>query len=158
MDAQVTEALESYFWENVERGKDCWRWSGAMQSQGYGRFHRLGFDTVAHRFSYTLHKGQIPKGLDVDHQCHTADNCAGGIECPHRACVNPQHLKAVTRGVNLNRGIHRNSRKTHCPQQHEYTEENTYRYKDGRRGCRTCIRNQGRENMRAKRERERGGR
>jgi hypothetical protein len=28
--------------------------------------------------------------------------------------------------------------KTHCPQGHEYTPENTYQYADGRR-CKTCI-------------------
>lgn len=156
MDAQVTEALESYFWGNVEQTEGCWTWSGINQSQGYGRIRYLGFDILAHRFSYILHNGQIPEGLDVHHECHTRDNCVGGVACPHRACTNPLHLKTVTRGVNLRQGIHRNSQKTHCPQRHEYTEENTYRYKDGRRACRTCIRNQGRENWKARRKRERG--
>jgi len=31
-----------------------------------------------------------------------------------------------------------NARKTHCPQGHEYTEENTYVSPDGVRQCRTC--------------------
>lgn len=30
--------------------------------------------------------------------------------------------------------------KTHCHRGHEMTEENTYRYHDGRRECRTCNR------------------
>lgn len=36
-------------------------------------------------------------------------------------------------------GTHRNSRKTHCPQRHPYTDENTY-MDQGRRRCRTCMR------------------
>ncbi|WP_153022105.1 hypothetical protein [Luteimicrobium xylanilyticum] len=28
--------------------------------------------------------------------------------------------------------------KTHCPNNHEYTPENTYRFADGRRRCRAC--------------------
>lgn len=36
-------------------------------------------------------------------------------------------------------GTHHNSRKTHCPQHHPYTDENTYIHR-GRRRCRTCMR------------------
>lgn len=32
-----------------------------------------------------------------------------------------------------------NSKKTHCPQGHKYTKENTYSYR-GRRYCKTCNR------------------
>ncbi|AEL98055.1 hypothetical protein EUREKA_37 [Mycobacterium phage Eureka] len=35
-------------------------------------------------------------------------------------------------------GTNHNARKTHCPRRHEYTPENTYRGKGGRR-CRTCV-------------------
>ena len=35
---------------------------------------------------------------------------------------------------------HANARKTHCPQKHEYTPENTLIGKDGKRRCRTCRR------------------
>lgn len=152
MDALDTRLLD-YFWENTKKSDQCWTWNGPVQTAGYGRIHRVGTDTLAHRFSYMAHRGNIPRGLDVDHQCHTSENCPGGRACVHRRCVNPDHLKAVTRKVNLNRGIHPNSRKTHCPANHEFTEENTFRYRNGRRGCRTCMRNQGRENMRARRAR-----
>lgn len=35
--------------------------------------------------------------------------------------------------------------KTHCPQRHEYTEENTSMEQDGSRKCRECVRKRARE-------------
>jgi hypothetical protein len=41
-------------------------------------------------------------------------------------------------------GTHYQARKTHCPQDHEYSEENTYFFPDGRRHCKVCTREAGR--------------
>lgn len=40
----------------------------------------------------------------------------------------------------INNGNHNMKRKTHCPQGHEYNENNTQHKPDGRRACRTCAR------------------
>ena len=40
-------------------------------------------------------------------------------------------------------GRHNNGRKTHCPQGHPYSEENTYVLRGGRRQCRACTSAQG---------------
>lgn len=54
-----------------------------------------------HRLTYALVHGPIPDGLVVDHACHNADkSCPGGDNCWHRRCINPAHLRAVTRGEN----------------------------------------------------------
>ncbi len=45
---------------------------------------------------------------------------------------------------------------THCPQGHEYTEENTYITDAGGRKCKTCVRKRNRERMRAKRAAAKG--
>jgi len=42
--------------------------------------------------------------------------------------------------------------KTHCPQGHEYTEDNTYTFPDGRRECRECRRIHSLHSMRKRRE------
>lgn len=48
------------------------------------------------------------------------------------------------------------AKRTHCPQGHEYTPENTYRKDDGLRRCKECRRIQMREYMRRYRRRNRG--
>ena len=45
-------------------------------------------------------------------------------------------------------GKDHNARKTHCPQGHPYSAENTYTTKDNKRMCRTCMRVRSRENQR----------
>jgi len=103
----------------------CWEWKRSIGTHGYGVFSRV---SLAHRFSYERFKGKIPKGLQIDHLCR------------NKKCVNPDHLEAVTGKINSLRGdrakIQRS--KTHCLKGHEYTEENTYRYPDGRRSCEVC--------------------
>lgn len=112
----------------------CIIWIGA-KAKGYGRFYLNGKVLSAHRVAWEHQNGVIPEGLDLDHQCHNEDTeCLGGTDCPHRACVNPEHLEPVTRRTNLNRHFRRI---THCPQGHEYDEENTRIYK-GTKVCRKC--------------------
>lgn len=123
----------------------CLVWTGRLGRGGYGRFARDDGSTIAaHRFVWEVVMRQpIPEGMQVDHLCHTlaveAGTCEGG-ECRHRKCCNPKHLELVTASENTKRQDHAERRKTHCPRGHEYTDENTYRRKEGRRVCRTCER------------------
>lgn len=91
----------------------CWHWDGPLWPNGYGKpSTALHGTTLAHRAFYIEHVGPIPERLDLDHTCHNADvNCLGGNACPHRACVNPEHLEPATRSLNLRRG---HDRRTHC--------------------------------------------
>lgn len=130
-------------WE-VDPDAGCWHWTRHVMDNGYGRIVVNDRSLLAHRWSYELHVGPIPKGMTLDHTCHTADSgCAGGPTCRHRRCVNPAHLEPVTGRENTLRGTGptaHNAAKTHCDRGHAFTEENTYTDPSGRRECRTCRR------------------
>lgn len=104
---ETTEPRARRFWAQVDkRGPDeCWPWKGHVQPNGYGTFGMKGTRS-AHRIAYIYAAGPIPRGLVLDHLCHTRerDTCRDNEACPHRRCVNPAHLEAVPRRENIARG------------------------------------------------------
>lgn len=122
-------------WEVDDDG--CWLFTGWIDKQGYGKINTL--KQYAHRWTYTQFVGEIPEGFVLDHLCHTNDpTCQAGVECKHRRCVNPFHLEAVTSAENGVRSAAIKVEQTHCVNGHEFTPENTYVRKEGRRVCREC--------------------
>lgn len=73
------------FWTKVEKSESCWVWIGARSDKGYGTFwdNTINKHIHVHRLSYEIHRGPIPRGLMVLHDCPSGDN---------RACINPDHL------------------------------------------------------------------
>ena len=132
--------LPDRFWDKVTTSntnfyKDtpCMEWSAFINPSGYGKFWFNGKNEQSHRLSYEDKYGKIQEGLVINHLCR------------NRSCVNPNHLEDVTQQENIQKGLTgfavglRMRTKTHCPQGHEYNDQNTYISPNGSRNCRACI-------------------
>lgn len=81
----MRKPLHIAFWERVHKTRTCWVWTGPKNRDGYGCVS----GNRAHRYSWELINGKIPKGLSVLHRC---DN---------PPCVNPKHLWLGTQTDNV---------------------------------------------------------
>lgn len=93
----VVPSTEDLFWLKVDKNgptmpkmdTNCWVWTGATDSDGYGVFAVKRRLTGAHRFGYVIQNGDIPDGHLIMHKC---DN---------PPCVRGTHLGTGTNEANL---------------------------------------------------------
>lgn len=84
--------------------------------------------------------GPIPKGMEV---CHNDDSRRNNSVDNLRYDTHRNNILDIT-----DRPNNFNKNKTHCSNQHEFTEENTWLDKNGGRHCRVCNRDRARERRR----------
>lgn len=124
MARTIQDVINKFVLPVTESG--CWLWMGCDDGNGYGAVTYRRKRWLAHRLLFIHFKGEVPKGLELDHLCRV------------RCCVNPHHLEPVTRAVNVARGLKK--RQTHCKRGHELTGDNIYiKPGSGDRGCHQCM-------------------
>jgi HNH endonuclease len=124
------------FWNKVNKNtlSGCWEWSGSLKCGGYGLFRVKGRLYKAHRFSWILNVGSIPKGKLV---CHKCDN---------PKCVNPAHLFLGTHTDNARDRENKNRRPIFRGEAHPNSSLSdcqavaiVEKYKTGRYSCRALA-------------------
>jgi len=72
--------LKERFMNSVNKTDSCWLWKGKIPAHGYGYIQINKKCYRAHRVSWEIYFGEIPKGMLVCHKCDVP------------SCVNPDHL------------------------------------------------------------------
>ena len=76
----------------IESVSGCWLWQGYLDRDGYGTFFFRRLPRRAHRVAYWAFVGDVLEGAVIDHTCLSTH------------CVNPDHLRVVSRRENILRG------------------------------------------------------
>jgi len=90
------ESLINRFWQYVDKKSDneCWEWKASLMIRGgYGQLRHNLKTLKAHRLSYEINVGEIPKDKMI---CHS---------CGNSKCCNPNHLYAGSSKDNWNDSI-----------------------------------------------------
>lgn len=121
----------SSFWSKVRKTRGCWHWEGACTHDGYGRFKTGGHEVQAARWAYEHEHGTLGPGFVLRRTCGTP------------GCVRPSHMEPITehdRQPHTTGPAAENAAKAHCDHGHVLSGENLYVDPDGKRKCRTCMR------------------
>lgn len=113
------------FFEKTDKRSDaeCWTWTASKDAHGYGKFWLSGKKITAQRASFIMFCGPIPENHQVDHLCFNP------------SCVNPAHLRSVTKSENLST---RRLSKKHCKNGHSLDASNVIYERGGIRRCKIC--------------------
>lgn len=77
--SHLTEADILRFWGMVDKGPDCWLWTGSLLGP-YGSLWAQGKRRLAHRISWIITHGKVGSNDLICHHCDTPP------------CVRPDHL------------------------------------------------------------------
>lgn len=86
----LDNTMERRYWRKVRVAgeNDCWEWTGALLSDGYGTFTVDNRPKRATHVAWFIEHGEWPR----EQMCHTCDN---------PRCVNPRHLYDADQSTNI---------------------------------------------------------
>jgi hypothetical protein len=109
------DTIRQRFNSFTKKIKECIVWTNYLDKDGYGSFYFNKKLRRAHRVGYYLAFGNIPKGMVIDHTCR------------NRACVNPSHLRCITKRQNSLENSNSvgaiNAKKTFCKLGHPFNRK-----------------------------------
>lgn len=95
-DEQALTLLKKRYEQKIIKNiHGCWRWTGTINTSGYGVMNYKNKSIGLHRASWLMNFGNIPKGKWVLHHCDVRD------------CSNPSHLYLGNAQDNTNDMIRR---------------------------------------------------
>lgn len=114
----------------------CYLYTGSKNNDGYGQIQFEHMTMRTHKIGIYLQLNldpMLPYGPQVNHKCS------------NKHCWNPEHVYIGDQQENHSDAMRarthtsiQSKSKTHCPNGHEYTEDNTHIDKRGCRRCRKC--------------------
>jgi len=84
-----TATLQDLFDRSIKKDNGCIEWARAITKSGYGHLLLGDKFVYAHRLSFELSGGVLPKGY---YACHKCDN---------KKCINPEHIFPGTSSDNI---------------------------------------------------------
>ena len=157
---------EERFWSLADKSGDCWIWNGTTGAGGYGTFWLDGKHNKAHRMAYRYSGGELPDDLTIDHLCRVircvnpehleavtneenasrawkhrvrGDRCRRGHVYEGNSFIDHKNAIQCVLCRRISESERRKRKQTHCKNDHEFTDENTYLNSRGHRLCRECT-------------------
>ncbi len=132
------KAIDRFFDKVTVWPNGCWLWCGAINQSIHGAFYYEGKNHPAHRWIYEYFFG--PSSSELDHH-HTCDN---------PWCVNPYHVKPLTKKEHTATKFNFHANQTHCKNGHPFSGDNLRIYMDRKtkKPIRRCIKCKSNSNSR----------